>query len=44
VIVKPKTIGIEAVAHNRYSTSSTLFAWQTDHFFIWIASAQAISL
>jgi len=43
VIVKPKTIGIEAVAHNRYSTSSTLFAWQTDCF-IWFASAQAISL
>jgi len=40
VRVEQKTIGKAAETHNRYATSSTPVAWQTDHF-IWIASGQA---
>jgi len=32
VKVKPKTIGIAAVTHNRYTTSRTAFSWQSDLF------------
>jgi len=40
VSVEQKTIGITAEMHNRYTMSSTPFAWQTDRV-TWIASGQA---